>query len=69
MKGLTDLLKQSIDLVDTPDTTHFYIDGGFAANPLFRFFLQQHYPRKKISNTEFAQATSLGAFLHLKAAI
>ena len=69
MKGLTDLLKESIDLVLTPSASTFYIDGGFAANPLFRHFLQKNYPQKIITTASFAQATALGAFLSIKAAV
>lgn len=66
MKGLTDLLKQSIDLVNTVDVNDFFIDGGFAANHLFQFYLQKNYPQKNITAVEFPQATALGAYLHIK---
>lgn len=66
MKGLTDLLKLSIDLVQTKNVQQFFIDGGFAANFLFRYFLQQHYPDVTITAVEFPQATALGAYLHIK---
>jgi sugar (pentulose or hexulose) kinase len=66
LKGLTDLLKISIDLVHTTDVQQFFIDGGFAANPLFRYFLQQHYPGTAITTVEFPQATALGAYLNIK---
>lgn len=69
MKGLTDLLKQSIDLVNTPQIKNFFIDGGFAANLLLKHFLQQHHPDKVITAVEFPQATALGAYLSVKAAI
>jgi sugar (pentulose or hexulose) kinase len=67
MKGLTDLLKESIDLVNTDEVNDFFIDGGFAANSLFKCFLQQCFPAKKIAIVEFAQATALGAYLNIKA--
>jgi sugar (pentulose or hexulose) kinase len=66
MKGLTDLLRESIDLVDMDEIVDFYIDGGFAANPLFKYYLQQNYPEKNITAVEFPQATALGAYLHIK---
>jgi L-fuculokinase len=69
LHGLTALLKMSIDLVDTPDINTFFIDGGFAANRLFRDLLQQHYPNKRMETLAFAQATALGAFLRVKTAL
>jgi sugar (pentulose or hexulose) kinase len=69
MKGLADLLKLSIDLVQTKNVQQFFIDGGFAANSLFRYFLQQHYPDVTITAVEFPQATALGAYLHIRPAI
>jgi sugar (pentulose or hexulose) kinase len=69
MKGLTGLLKESIDLVNTAAVKHFFIDGGFAANPLFKFYLQQHYPQQNITAVAFPQATALGACLHIKQAL
>lgn len=66
MKGLTNLLKQSVDLVNTPEIKNFFIDGGFAANSLFKYFLQQHYPEKRITTVEFPHATAQGAFLNVR---
>jgi sugar (pentulose or hexulose) kinase len=66
MQGLTDLLVLSIDLVNMPTIKYFFIDGGFAANALFKHCLQQHYPNQQIATVGFSQATALGAFLHLK---
>lgn len=66
MQGLLQLLKQSIDLVLTPEVKHLYIDGGFAANPLFKKGLQGLYPQHQIEVMEIAQATALGAFLQMK---
>ncbi len=67
INGLINLLKISIDLVDTKEVKHFFIDGGFAANKLFVYFLQQLFPQKEIKAVEFPQATALGAYLHLSA--
>jgi L-fuculokinase len=64
--GLIHLLKISIDLIDTKEVKHFYIDGGFAANKLFTYFLKLFYPSKEIKSVAFPQATALGAYLHLK---
>jgi sugar (pentulose or hexulose) kinase len=66
MHGLINLLKISIDLIDTKDVQQFYIDGGFASNKLFTYFLKQLYPTKEIKAVEFPQATALGAYFHLK---
>ncbi len=68
LKGLTDLLKQSIDLVNTNEVTDFFIDGGFAANRLFKYYLQKNYPHINIATVEFPQATALGAYLNIKSA-
>jgi L-fuculokinase len=66
MIGLTNLLKVSIDLVYTKNVQNFYIDGGFAANPLFKQYLKAHFPQINIVAVEFPQATALGAFLNIK---
>jgi L-fuculokinase len=66
MMGLTDMLKESIDLVNTASIGQFFIDGGFAANPLFKYFLRQHYPQQKIDVVQLPQATALGALWHIK---
>ncbi len=66
MKGLVRLLKESIDLVVTENTKKFFIDGGFASNPLFRYYLQQYYPGKTITPVEFQQASALGALLYVR---
>lgn len=68
VKGLTDLLKISIDLVHTNKVTQFFIDGGFAANHLFKYYLQKHYPGITITSVEFPQATALGAYQYIKSA-
>jgi sugar (pentulose or hexulose) kinase len=65
MKGLMDLLQQSIELVDN-GVNQLFIDGGFAQNPLFRQMLASRFPTKRIETLEFNQATALGALLHLK---
>jgi L-fuculokinase len=66
MFGLTNLLKISIDLVLSSNVKSFYIDGGFAANHLFKEFLQKQYPKIQIEAVEFPQATALGAYLNIK---
>lgn len=66
MKGLTDLLKISIDLVLTPDIKQIFIDGGFAANQLFKRMLMENYPAINISKVEFSQATAFGAYLQIR---
>jgi L-fuculokinase len=69
MQGLILLLKQSIDLINSSLVKQFFIDGGFAANPLFVYYLRQLYPHKQIQAVAFPQATALGAYLHLKECI
>jgi sugar (pentulose or hexulose) kinase len=65
MQGLSHLLKQSIDLVITDNIMQFYIDGGFAENPLLKLFLINYYPNIDIITAAFPQATSYGAFLQI----
>jgi sugar (pentulose or hexulose) kinase len=69
MKALTDLLKISIDLVNTNNIKQFFINGGFADNALFKHYLQEHYPGIAITTVAFPQATALGAYLNIKNAI
>jgi L-fuculokinase len=69
MKGLTGLLKLSIDLVHTKNVEQFFIDGGFGNNFLFKYYLQQHYKHIKITTIEFAQATAWGAYLQVKSVL
>lgn len=64
--GLTALLATSIDLVNTAAINQFFIDGGFANNSLFKYYLQQYYKHITITTVEFPQATALGAYLHIK---
>lgn len=65
MRGLMDLLKISIELVDN-GVPKFYVDGGFAKNPIFMNMLTADFPNKQIEALEFHQATALGALMHLK---
>jgi sugar (pentulose or hexulose) kinase len=66
MQGLTLLQKESLDLIDETTIDTFYIDGGFSANTLFKYYLQKLYPHKKIESVAFHQATALGTFLYTK---
>lgn len=65
MRGLMDLLKIAIELVDNGVPT-FYVDGGFAQNPIFMNMLASDFPNKQVEALEFNQATALGALMHLK---
>nr|HPH19344.1 hypothetical protein [Haliscomenobacter sp.] len=65
MRGLMDLLKTSIELVDN-GVPKFYVDGGFAQNSVFMNMLATDFPDKQIEALEFHQATALGALMHLK---
>lgn len=65
MRGLMDLLKISINLVDNA-VPNFYVDGGFAKNPIFMKMLASDFPDKRVEALEFHQATALGALMHLK---
>jgi L-fuculokinase len=66
MVGLVELLQESIELVDTENVKHFFVDGGFAANKIFLQLLQQYNPTKKVEAIEFPQATALGAYLSVR---
>ncbi len=65
IEGLTLLLKEAVDLVDTAHTKLFFVDGGFASNPLFMRCLKKLFPEKNIESSGFEQATALGAFLNI----
>ncbi|WP_234734713.1 FGGY-family carbohydrate kinase [Tellurirhabdus bombi] len=65
MHGLMDVLQASIELVQKGERT-FYVDGGFARNPLFMQMLAQRFPGRKIRTLEVPQATALGALMHLE---
>jgi L-fuculokinase len=65
MRGLMDVLKVSIQLVDNGVPT-FYVDGGFARNPIFITLLKQDFPTKNIETKEVPQATALGALLRMQ---
>ena len=65
MRGLMDILKVSIKLVDNAVPT-FFIDGGFARNAIFISMLKNDFPHKNIKMLDVPQATALGALLFLK---
>lgn len=65
MQGLMNILNVSIDLVGTGEKL-FYVDGGFARNPLFMALLKKHYPTCTVQTLEVPQATALGALMHLE---
>ena len=65
MQGLMNILTVSIDLVCSGERT-FYVDGGFARNPLFMGLLRKHFPDKTVQMLEVPQATALGALMHLE---
>ena len=65
MRGLMDILKISIGLVDNAVPT-FFIDGGFARNAIFMGMLKYDFPHKNIKTLDVPQATALGALLFLK---
>ena len=65
MRGLMDILKVSIGLVDNAVPT-FFIDGGFARNAIFMGMLKYDFPHKNIKTLDVPQATALGALFFLK---
>ena len=65
MRGLMDILKVSIGLIDNAVPT-FFIDGGFARNAIFMGMLKNDFPHRNIKTLDVPQATALGALLFLK---
>ncbi|GGM79660.1 carbohydrate kinase [Dyadobacter beijingensis] len=65
LKGLTELLFVSLDLVNVNDVHAIYIDGGFARNEIFTRLIARHYPNHKVYVSDLPYATSLGAALHV----
>lgn len=65
IKGLTELLFVSLDLVGVNDVQAIYIDGGFARNEIFTRLIARRYPKHKVYATDLPYATSLGAALHV----
>jgi sugar (pentulose or hexulose) kinase len=65
IKGLTELLFVSLDLVGVNDVQAIYIDGGFARNEIFTKLIARHYTNHKVYATDLPYATSLGAALHV----
>lgn len=65
MKGLTELLSISLDLIGVSDVQSIYIDGGFARNEVFTRLVAKNFPNHKVYTTELPQATALGAALHI----
>ena len=65
MRGLMDILKISIKLVDNGVKT-FFVDGGFARNILFMDMLKSDFKDKTVKTLDVPQATALGGVLRVK---
>ncbi len=65
MRGLMDILKISIKLVDNGVKT-FFVDGGFARNALFMDMLKSDFKDKIVKTLDVPQATALGGVLRVK---
>ncbi|MCF0053279.1 carbohydrate kinase [Dyadobacter sp. LJ53] len=65
IKGLTELLFVSLDLIGINDVQAIYIDGGFARNEIFARLIARNYPNHTVYATDLPYATSLGAALHV----
>ncbi len=65
IKGLTELLFLSLDLISVNDVKSIYIDGGFARNKIFTKLIARKYPDHQVYTAELPQATALGAALHV----
>lgn len=65
MRGLMDILAESIGLIDQGEQT-LYLDGGFARNVLFQHLLSHHFPNRTIHTLNIPQAAALGALMHVE---
>jgi sugar (pentulose or hexulose) kinase len=65
IKGLTDLLSVSLQLIGINEVEAIYIDGGFARNEIFTKLVARNFPNHAVFATELPYATSLGAALHV----
>lgn len=65
IKGLTDMLFVSLQLVGINEVQSIYIDGGFSKNKIFTTLIAKNYPDHKVYTTNLPYATSLGAALHV----
>jgi L-fuculokinase len=65
LKGLTDMLAVSLQLVGINDVKSIYIDGGFAKNEIFGKLIAKNFPNHSVYATDLPYATSLGAALHV----
>jgi len=65
IKGLTDMLSVSLELVGVNDVQAIYIDGGFARNEIFTRLIARNFPNHTVHATDLPYATSLGAALHV----
>lgn len=66
MENISRKLIAAIQLVLTPNIKTIYVDGGFSVNPFLLEHLKNAFPNREVQALDFAQATSLGAFLSLK---
>ena len=65
IKGLTDMLAVSLQLVGVNDVQSIYIDGGFSRNTIFTKLVARNFPNHSVYATNLPYATSLGAALHV----
>jgi L-fuculokinase len=65
IKGLTDMLSVSLELVGVHDVQAIYIDGGFSRNEIFTRLIARNFPNHTVHATDLPYATSLGAALHV----
>ena len=65
LKGLTDMLTVSLNLIGINEVQSIYIDGGFSKNEIFTRLVARNFPDHKVYATDLPYATSLGAALHV----
>jgi len=65
LKGLTDMLTVSLQLIGINDVQSIYIDGGFSKNEIFVKLIAMNFPKHSVFATDLPYATSLGSALHV----
>lgn len=65
LKGLTDMLTVSLQLIGINEVQSIYIDGGFSKNEIFIKLIAINFPNHSVYATDLPYATSLGAALHV----
>ncbi|MBU1822849.1 MAG: carbohydrate kinase [Bacteroidetes bacterium] len=65
LKGLTDIVAISLQLIGAEEVPTLFIDGGFAKNHIFTQLLARKFPNHEVYTTLLPYAAALGAALHV----